>query len=53
MSERPREVKRKNTLTPRPPCAEKHRLLSTPQPGRRATIPGPGHSIHIIETTCT
>lgn len=51
----PTEQKRKNTLTPRAPCVGLSRggLLTTPQPGRRATIPGLIPNIHIIETTCT
>ena len=35
----PKELKRKNTLTPRPPCYGMSGPTSTPQVGRRATIP--------------
>ena len=35
----PPEQKRKNTLTPRPPCYGMNALNSTPQVARRATIP--------------
>lgn len=37
----PTELKRKNTLTPRPPCYGMKTLTSTPQVSRRATIPNP------------
>ena len=49
----PKEQKRKNTLTPRPPCIGMTTMITTtPQPTRRATIPGIPN-IQIIETTCT
>ena len=49
----PKEQKRKNTLTPRPPCIGMTTLMTTtPQPTRRATMPGIPN-IQIIETTCT
>ena len=51
-SEKVPEQKRKNTLTPRPPCIGMSAMTATPQPMRRATIPGIPH-IQIIETTCT
>ena len=35
----PKQLKRKNTLTPRPPCYGMSGPTSTPQVGRRATIP--------------
>ena len=35
----PVQCKRKNTLTPRPPCYGMSGPTSTPQVGRRATIP--------------
>ena len=35
----PRQLARKNTLTPRPPCYGMTGPTSTPQVGRRATIP--------------
>ena len=51
-SEKVPDQKRKNTLTPRPPCIGMSAMTATPQPMRRATIPGIPH-IQIIETTCT
>ena len=44
----PHELKRKNTLTPRAPCCG-----STPQAGRRATIPSLPTSIPNITTVET